>query len=62
MKKDVRPRITNETSAAAYTGLAGIATDARFLRMDAVDIKAPARKMDKGAAFSHAGAIRRRSS
>ena len=62
MEKNVRPRNTNETSAPEHTGLNRVVPNDRIFCLDAADVETATRKIENGATFSNAGAIRGRSS
>jgi hypothetical protein len=62
MEKNVRPKNTNETRAPEYTGRNRIVPDDRIFCLDATDVETAIRKIENGATFSNAGAIRGRSS
>jgi len=62
MERNVRPRNTNETSAPEHTGLNRVVPNGRIFCLDAADVETATRKIENGATFSNAGAIRGRSS
>jgi len=61
MERNVRPKITNETSGPEHTSLNWVATDDRILCLDAADVETAIRSVENAATFCSAGAIRRRS-
>jgi hypothetical protein len=62
MERNVRPKSTNETSGPEYTSLNRVIVDDRILCLDAANVETATRKVENGAAFRNAGAIRGRSS
>jgi len=62
MERNVRPRNTNETSGPEHTGLNRVVPNDRIFCLDATDVETATRKIENGATFSNAGAIRGRSS
>jgi len=62
MEKNVRPKNTNETGGPEHTGRNRVVRDDRIFCLDATDVETATRKIENGATFSNAGAIRGRSS
>ena len=62
MERNVRPKNTNEASAPEPTGRNRGVPDDRIFCLDAADVETATRKIENGATFSNAGAIRGRSS
>ena len=62
MERNVRPKDTNETSGQEHTGLNRVIPDDRIFCLDAAGVETATRKIENGATFSNAGAIRGRSS
>ncbi len=62
MEKNVRPKSTNETYNPEHPGVNRVVADDRILCLDAADVETATRKVENGAAFRNAGAIRGRSS
>lgn len=62
MERNVRPKNTNETSAPEHTGPNRVVPNDRIFCLDAADVETATRKIENGATFSNAGAIRGRSS
>ena len=62
MERNVRPKNTNETSGPEHTGPNRVVPNDRIFCLDAADVETATRKIENGATFSNAGAIRGRSS
>ena len=62
MERNVRLRNTNETSGPDHTSLNRVVPNDRIFCLDAADVETATRKIENGATFSNAGAIRGRSS
>ncbi len=62
MERNVRPTNTNETSGPEHTGLNRVVLNDRIFCLDAADVETATRKIENGATFCNAGAIRGRSS
>ncbi len=62
MERNVRPGNTNETSGPDHTSLNRVVPNDRIFCLDAADVETTTRKIENGATFSNAGAIRGRSS
>ena len=61
MERNVRSRNTNETSASEHAGFSRVVPNDRIFCLDAADVETATRKIENGATFSNAGAIRGRS-
>ena len=62
MERNVRPKNTNETSGPEHTGPNRVVPNDRIFCLDAADVETTTRKIENGATFCNAGAIRGRSS